>query len=158
MPLLDRQLGDEYHLNIVGRIGALKLSGLAGPRVHFRGLLPDLENVYSQSRILVAPTRYAAGLPMKVHEAAAAGLPVVATRLLAEQLGWNEGVELLTATTAAEFAHSCFRLYTEEALWESVRANALRRIRKECDPAAFVREVRSVLAAVINKGPPSEDQ
>jgi hypothetical protein len=37
-------------------------------------------------RVFAAPTRYSPGIPLKVHDAAAHGLPVVRTPLMAEQL------------------------------------------------------------------------
>jgi glycosyltransferase involved in cell wall biosynthesis len=120
--------------------------------VHFHGLVPDVTDFYSRSRIFVAPTRYSAGVPIKVLDAAAAGLPVVATQLLAKQLGWNDSSQLLVANTAAEFAAACYRLYIDEPLWMRIRANALEKIRSEHDPVAFGQRVASVLTSVVPAG------
>ena len=48
-------------------------------------------------------------------EAAAYGLPVVGTDLLAEQLGWESGRELLTAPPgdATAFADACVTAYRD---------------------------------------------
>jgi len=56
------------------------------PRVTLRGPVTDLTPLYDSHRVFVAPTRFAAGVPYKVHEAASFGLPVVATDLLRRQL------------------------------------------------------------------------
>src|SRR5262249_16660025 len=58
------------------------------------GFVRDLTEFYDSARVFVAPVRYAAGLPHKVHESAARGLPVVATPLLAAQLGWQDGMHV----------------------------------------------------------------
>jgi hypothetical protein len=85
----------------------------------------------------VAPTRFAAGIPFKVGEAAARGLPCVASKLLAEQLGWVPEKELLAAGTADQFIQQCTRLYTDERLWTSVRTAAIKRVEQEYSTERF---------------------
>jgi glycosyltransferase involved in cell wall biosynthesis len=99
----------------------------------------DLAPVYGSARIFVAPTRFAAGVPLKILEAAAAGLPVVASHLLGRQLGWRDGHEILLADPAdpAGFARACRRLYQDAALWQRIRDNALARVARDCDRTRF---------------------
>ena len=56
--------------------------------VEIIGEVDDLREWYQRSRVFVAPTRFSAGIPLKVIEALANGLPAVATTLLVGQLGW----------------------------------------------------------------------
>ena len=70
------------------------------PRITLRGTVADTLPLYASHRVFVAPTRYAAGLPYKVNEAASFGLPVVATELLRGQLGWTDGEDILAAPAA----------------------------------------------------------
>jgi GT2 family glycosyltransferase len=147
MPILDDVMGPDYVLRIAGRCGAPKVRELAGPRVELLGRVEDLTPLYDRSRVFIAPTRYAAGIPMKVHDAAAAGLPVAATPLLAEQLGWSDGEALVVGGSPGQFARAVQRLYTDAALWERVRAGALARIETECSPEAFAGQVAAVLKA-----------
>jgi glycosyltransferase involved in cell wall biosynthesis len=109
----------------------------AGAHLTSLGAVPDLSQVYSQARVFVAPTRFAAGIPLKVIEAAARGLPSVVTPLLAEQLGWRHEGEVLVAATPEAFADQCMRLHEDEALWERLREGALRRVARDFDPALF---------------------
>ncbi len=145
MPRLDALIGQGYVLDVVGWCDPSLQNSLQGPRVRFHGRVQDLGPLYAQARVFIAPTRFAAGMPMKVHEAAAHGLPVVATSLLAEQLGWNDGLELLVADGADAFAAACARAYTDAALWERLRTEALRRVGVDCDPARFRDEVRALV-------------
>lgn len=147
MPRLDAQIGTDYVLRVAGRNGAPRVRALAGERVQLLGRVPDLAPLYAESRVFIAPTRYSAGIPMKVHEAAAHGLPVAATSLLARQLGWADGEALTVGDTAEAFARACWRLYDEPRLWESVRAGALARVSAECEPAAFDAKVAAALDA-----------
>ena len=67
------------------------------PRITLYGPVADLTPLYAANRIFVAPTRYAAGAPYKVLEAASRDLPVVATDVLCRQLGWAEDQDILVA-------------------------------------------------------------
>ncbi len=89
-PKIQKKLGDTIGLTIAGVNKSVRIRNLAGPSVRITGYLPDLTELYANARLFIAPTRYAAGLPHKIHEAAARGLPVVATPLLAGQLEWTE--------------------------------------------------------------------
>jgi glycosyltransferase involved in cell wall biosynthesis len=88
----------------------------------------DLTPFYDDARVFIAPTRYAAGISLKVIEAASRGVPIVCTPLVAQQLGWTNGDELLTAETAAEFTRAITSLYNDADLWTRIRDRALERI------------------------------
>jgi glycosyltransferase involved in cell wall biosynthesis len=107
------------------------------PGIQTLGQVADLTPLYDRARIFVAPSRLAAGIPIKVQTAAANGLPVVCTSILAEELGWQHEVELLVADDPQEFAKCCARLYSDEALWQRLRSNALDRVGRECSQDAF---------------------
>ena len=106
----------------------------------------DLEPLYSAARVFVAPTRFAAGIPLKILEAASRGIPAVCTPLLASQLGWTTGRELLTASTPEEFAGQIARLFEDEDLWTQIRDAAINRMTVDCDPRRFREDVRCVLS------------
>jgi GT2 family glycosyltransferase len=149
-PRLDALIGADWTLRVAGRSGAPKVQALRSDRVQLLGRVEDLTPLYAGSRVFIAPTRYAAGIPMKVHEAAAHGLPCAVTSLLAGQLGWADGVAVTVGDTAEAFARACQRLYEDAAAWEAVRAGALARIQAECSPKAFAATVEGALAAAAN--------
>jgi glycosyltransferase involved in cell wall biosynthesis len=82
----------------------------------------------------VAPHRFAAGVPLKVIEAMAHGLPCVVSELLARQLGATADVHLLVASDVESFAAATIRLYTDEALWSTVQRGGLQFIAERFDP------------------------
>ena len=112
-----------------------------------RGVVADLEPVYGAHRVFVAPTRYAAGIPYKVHEAASFGIPIVSTERLAGQLGWTPGDALLAAPASdpAGYAALIVALYRDEALWSRLRAGALAMLRVECDQVQYQEAIQRVL-------------
>jgi GT2 family glycosyltransferase/glycosyltransferase involved in cell wall biosynthesis len=150
LPLVEQELRWKTRLTIVGYTApSVDLSRFANhARVTLRGAVADLEPVYNQHRLFVAPTRFAAGIPYKIHSAASYGLPVVATEILRRQLRWRDGAEILTAadTDPAAFARHIVALSRSEALWQTIRAGALARLRAENSRPAYTEAVRAVLA------------
>jgi glycosyltransferase involved in cell wall biosynthesis len=119
------------------------------PRITLRGEVSWTFPLYDAHRIFVAPTRYAAGVPYKVHEAASYGVPVVATELLREQIGWENQRDLLAAeaSDAETFAKFVVALYRSEDLWVSIRRAAAERICDSCGHDAYEQAVTHILAA-----------
>ena len=149
LPLVEKSLGWETRLTIAGYTAAdVNLDRFRGhPRITLRGSVADLEPLYASHRIFVAPTRFAAGTPYKVHEAASFGLPVVATDLLRRQLDWTDGRELLAANASdpADFASRIVAVYRNEALWESLREAALARLVRDNNAEHYAASVQAVL-------------
>jgi GT2 family glycosyltransferase/glycosyltransferase involved in cell wall biosynthesis len=142
-PIIQTRLARTVQLTIAGVNESKRIRDLAGPSVHITGYIPNLCEQYARAKVFIAPTRYAAGLPHKIHEAAAYGLPVVATSLLANQLEWTER-ELAIADDAESFATRCCELYTNPEKWLSQRNAALERVKTDCSPESFDRAMQIV--------------
>src|SRR5439155_19701961 len=111
----------------IGLNNSHHLATLDGASLDLVGQVADLGAALASARIMVVPTRFAAGVPHKVHQAAMLGIPMVVTKLIGEQVGWTAGEDLLVAADATEFAASCARLYRDKASWQSIREGALER-------------------------------
>ena len=151
LPLIESDLGYETRLTIAGYVAPdMRLGRFADhPRVTLLGPVSSLQPLYDRHRVVVAPTRFAAGTPYKVYEAASFGVPVVATTLLREQLGWQEGVELLSAEPGdpGAFASKVVALYRSEVLWGQLREAAALRLRRENGREAYLQTLGDVLPA-----------
>ncbi|OZB39890.1 MAG: glycosyl transferase family 2 [Acidiphilium sp. 34-60-192] len=150
LPALETIMGDQTPiLSVVGyRAPELDLSEFsARPHIKLLGAIDDLLPVYNTHRLVVAPTRFAAGTPYKIYEAAGFGVPCVVTALLARQLGWQDGVELVAVKVgdAAEFAARIAILYQSAAQWFALREAALARLSVENNATLFQQAVRRVL-------------
>ena len=147
LPRIETALRWETRLTVAGYLGpGVDLSAYRDhPRISLRGPVAALAPLYDAHRVFVAPTRFAAGLPYKLHEAASFGLPIVATGLLARQLGWEDALLAAEADDAEGFAAAVVRLYRDPSLWERLRAAALARIAAETGPAAILAALRAVL-------------
>jgi glycosyltransferase involved in cell wall biosynthesis len=145
LPRVQKLLGYNISLSIAGVMPAKFEAGLDRAWIEVKGVVKDLSALYNQRRIFIAPTRFSSGIPHKIHEAAAYGVPVVATSLVGRQLGWTGGHELLLADDEDAFAQACARLYRDPDLWNRLRENALSRIARECSPELFTQQLRTIL-------------
>lgn len=99
------------------------------------GRVEDVEGILRSHRLLLAPTRYASGLPHKVQHAISQGLPVVTTELIATQMGWTHGEGLAYSNDPEGFARTIAQLYTDQPLWENLQTTGLQQIRQDCSPS-----------------------
>ncbi|NMC63685.1 MAG: glycosyltransferase [SAR324 cluster bacterium] len=149
LPLIDKVYGADYHFfTHAGLIHSKKLKEKESARIRLPGFVPDISPLYLSSRIFVAATRYSAGIPLKVIEAASHGVPCVVTALLAEQLGWKEGADFLVASNAEDFAFKCAMLYRDEKLWNYISNNALDRVSDEYSMATFSSQLNEILQVI----------
>ena len=148
LPLIERALRWETRLTVAGPVDpSVDLGRFAShPRISLRGPVGDPEPLYDSHRLVVAPTRFAAGLPYKLHEAASFGVPIVATELLAAQLGWDDALLAADPADPAAFAAQVVRLYRDGALWEQLRAAAAARVAAETDRDRTLAALRTILA------------
>jgi GT2 family glycosyltransferase len=149
LPALNAVMGSAPVLNVVGYVERrIDLSEFENhPQIRLHGAVGDLTPFYDAARLFIAPTRYAGGTPYKVYETASFGLPCVTTALLAAQLGWQSGQELLSAAVndAKGFAAQIALAYAQEDLWRALRENALKRLRAENDAQSFTDSVAGIL-------------
>ena len=134
-------------LIVVGSGTDVVVGDLNTDNVRVLGAQEDLTPYYNDARVFVVPTRYAAGMPYKAYEAAARGVPMVVSDLIANQIKWRDGEDYLTGGNPKSFADSCCRLYANQQLWQILRANALARAGAELGEQAFV----DALTELFNK-------
>lgn len=147
-PLLRKRL-PEARLTVVGAVAATVRARFERPGVDVLGRVADPEPLFDAARVFVAPTRFAAGIPHKVHETVAHGLPGVVTPILADQIGWPEGTGYLIRDwrDPEGFAEALARLHETADLWRSVQVAGLDRMRAECDPARYRAALRRLCEA-----------
>jgi len=144
LPLLRAQgNNDVFHL-----VGYNRATGLHQYRrlgVEIVGEVYDLREWYERCKVFVAPTRFSAGIPLKVIEALANGLPVVATTLLLNQLGWISHEPVLCADAAVDFARAVNDLSHDETLWSRLSHASVDRIETEFSHAKMRQELGKIV-------------
>lgn len=137
-------------LNVTGHKHTERLACNTFPQVKLLGLVENLVPLYETNRVFVASTRFATGIPWKVHEAMAHGIPCVISELLAHQLGLKWDEDAMVARTPEEFVEKSIRLYSEPELWYKVRENAFNLIRRDCDPENFKKILQATVVELFS--------
>jgi glycosyltransferase involved in cell wall biosynthesis len=102
--------------------------------------------MYDQCRLFVAPTRFSAGIPLKIIESVSQGLPVVATTALREQLGWTAGQDLWASPASPiTFAQTVIEAYQDPEAWSLVQENGYQRVKEHYSPEEFMATLESLL-------------
>ncbi|NBD08894.1 MULTISPECIES: glycosyltransferase family 4 protein [Corallococcus] len=124
-PLVSSELAPGK-LMVVGRSPPASVRALENERLVVTGSVPSVAPHLARALATAIPLRAGSGTRLKVLEAAAAGVPVVATRLAVEGLPMVEGQHVLLAESAQEFAAALRRLRNEPDLCLKLSRNARR--------------------------------
>ncbi|MGZ8991809.1 MAG: glycosyltransferase [Telluria sp.] len=116
--------------------------------IEFIGPIDDLDAFFSEVRVFLAPTRFAAGLPQKIATAAMHGVPSVVSPLLDEQLGWGTGNGYLTPDKLAPetYAQLATTLFQDYKVWASVRNAGITTVTREHGREAFARMIQDSIS------------
>lgn len=117
-------------LDVVGRHVGQRLRDAAAPfgaSVRFHGFVDDLSAIMSTATAVVAPLVFGSGVKIKVIEALARGVPVVATSVGAEGIDLDEAARpgLVVMDEWSGFARACAALTDPEA--NALASHAARR-------------------------------
>jgi glycosyltransferase involved in cell wall biosynthesis len=125
-----RRDGSSVELRVAGSRPLPEVMALAGPGIEIVADPVDLAPHYAWADLALAPIRAGGGTRIKILEAFAARVPVVATPIGAEGLAVQDDEHLLLADNSNGFATACRRLKEDSRLGERLAANALARVRE----------------------------
>jgi glycosyltransferase involved in cell wall biosynthesis len=132
-------------LYLVGSNPTKAVQALASDHVIVTGYVENLDEYFAHCRVNVVPTRFAAGIPLKLLQAMSRGIPSVTTPLIANQLNLTDGEELLVANSAGEFANRVVSLYLDKMLWGKISQNSLTFIDKNFSRKKMLEKMRLIL-------------
>jgi glycosyltransferase involved in cell wall biosynthesis len=113
--------------------------------VELSGFVPDLKPVYGASRFLVCPIFGGTGQQVKIVEAMAHGVPVVALRAAAEKSPIRHGVNGMVAQDAEEFAEHAVRLWSDPELCRRLGENARETVANEFSRSRLTDALSSII-------------
>ena len=123
-PLVRQRMSD-VRLVIAGKGAPSRLRGLARRTagVEFLGPVADAEPLYRRARMFVEASPAGGGTRLKVLNALARGLPVVASAEGTEGLDAVPGEHLLMAADAESMVEAVCRLMADDGLWRALSEN-----------------------------------
>jgi len=140
----------EARLTVAGRRPNARLKALAD-KSPFADLVPDPADLaphYRAADMVLLPLSEGGGSRIKVLEALAIGLPVVATAKATEGLDLEPGRHYLAAETPEDFAAAVERLVREPDLAERLRKEGSAFVEAAHGPDAIAADVRAALDAL----------
>ncbi|MFT4037606.1 MAG: glycosyltransferase [Thermomicrobiales bacterium] len=133
-------------LRIVGEGAGPAVQRLAGQAgVELIGAAPDIEAVFRDAHVVVAPLRAGAGQHLPVLEGLASGRPVVLSPLAAEGLALEHAVHATLADGDAPFVTATLRLLHDPALAARVAASGRAYVAAQHAPA----QLAAALAGLV---------
>lgn len=138
----------EVSLQVVGANLPDSVARLAGPKVELLGWVKDLDPLYENTRVVVAPLRYGAGIKGKIGEAAMHGVPFVCTPVAMEGMLLSPETDCLVGDNAASFAKHVLSLYEDDELWLRCSTNAQVALLAQCSPEVARENLTSLFAEV----------
>ncbi|AKK72181.1 hypothetical protein OK18_05595 [Chryseobacterium gallinarum] len=123
MPLVWKT-NPELQVSVIGNV-ADKLDIRQYPRFKFLGFVESIEEYFMNSKIMVAPLRFGAGVKGKIGQAFEYFFPVVTTDIGAEGMRLTDGKNVLIANDENSFAQAILRLNNDEELWNTLSKNSI---------------------------------
>jgi glycosyltransferase involved in cell wall biosynthesis len=115
-----------------------QVAELAAPDVEVTGFVADLRSVYAAADVVVVPLRSGAGTRIKVLEAFAHRVPVVASPVAAAGLDVCHGRHLLLAEDAEAMAAAVAAIARNDELAERLVEEAGRLVRERYSTGAVI--------------------
>jgi glycosyltransferase involved in cell wall biosynthesis len=113
-------------LVIVGRNPPLRVRALASRDVVIEASVPSVRPYLDRAFATAIPLRAGSGTRIKILEAWAAGVPVVASPVAAEGLPYSDGVDLVLADKPGDFARVLVGLWRDRRLAADLARNGAR--------------------------------
>ncbi len=151
-PILKKLL-PEVQLHIYGSHAQQKHLQLTNPQERFyvKGYVENVETVFLNYRLLIAPIPFGAGQKGKLLKAIEYQLPFVTTEIGAEGMFLDAISDKVIANNTKEFIESVCQLYTNQEEWEQVQEDLSLIIDKHFDKEYHFKNFRQRLKELENE-------
>ena len=109
----------DIKVQIIGDV-AEEIKGISHPMFEFLGYVPNVVSYFLNSKLMVAPLRYGAGVKGKIGQAFEYYLPVITTDIGAEGMNLTNNHHAMITNDSSEFAAKIIELYQNEELWQKL--------------------------------------
>ncbi|MEP5568001.1 MAG: glycosyltransferase [Halioglobus sp.] len=119
--------------------------------IHLTGYVADLQTVYKDSRVSVAPLLFGSGMKVKVLDAMARGIPTVTTSVGAEGIDVENGVELYVEDHPLRMADRVDELLENKQSWQRLQHASRQRIYTQYTWQSLFRKMHAAIDAQLKK-------
>lgn len=122
MPLVWAKLPN-VKVQIIGSVNK-EINSITHENIAFLGFVENVAPYFLNSKLMIAPLRYGAGVKGKVGQAFEYYLPVVTTSIGAEGMFLENEINAMIADNAVDFAHKIIEVYAQNEIWENLSNNS----------------------------------
>lgn len=149
-PIIRQQIPD-VRFKVVGANPPEEIRQLdAIPGIEILGFVKDLDPIFADIRLTVAPLRYGAGIKGKIGTSLCYGVPCVATPMAVEGMGLTARLNVLIGESPEEFASAVYDAYQNAALWQALSNEGHKFAVENYSIDVIQDRVRNLLFAVKN--------
>ena len=140
----------EAEIHIYGAYASEKVFQLHNEKEGFiiKGRAENVESVFSQAKVLLAPIPFGAGIKGKLLESMQFGLPNVTSAVGAEAMQGNLDWNGFITDNETEFVEKAVLLYQDENLWRKSQENGFNiienRFKKELFEPHFIHKIQEI--------------
>jgi len=148
-PLIKQRIPD-IQFKVVGANPPESIYRLADvPGIEILGFVKDLEPLFADIRLSIAPLRYGAGIKGKIGTSLCYGVPCVATPIAIEGMGLLAGRNVLIGETPEEFADAVCSAYLNMDLWNTLSIESYHFAMENYSVSVISKSVKNLLFSVI---------
>lgn len=122
MPLVWAKLPN-VKVQIIGSVNK-EINSITHENIEFLGFVENVAPYFLNSKVMIAPLRYGAGVKGKVGQTFEFYLPVVTTSIGAEGMFLENEIHAMIADNATDFANKIIEVYTQNEVWEKLSNNS----------------------------------
>lgn len=113
-------------MDVVGESPPQELVDLSAvdENFHVHGFVDDIKKMYHKSGIYVCPISDGGGTKLKILDALAMGMPIVANEIACEGIDVTDGFNVLFAQTPQEYVNKISELISDASLRQKLRENS----------------------------------
>ena len=147
-PLIRSQIPD-VGFKVIGANPPEEIQRLVSiPGISVLGFVKDLDPIFADIRLTVAPLRYGAGIKGKIGTSLCYGVPCVATPMAVEGMGLTPGVNVMVGDSAEALARAVCDAYLNEDVWNKLSTQGYKFAIENYSVDVIKGQVRTLLSNV----------
>jgi glycosyltransferase involved in cell wall biosynthesis len=148
-PLVAADLGRPIDVRIVGE-APYDIRDLGQrPFVSVTGYVDDIDSELDAADVVVVPLRIGSGTRLKILEAFSFQVPVVSTSVGCDGIDAQDGVHLLVADGAEDFAQACVIAISDDSIRADLTAKAYALVEERFDWAVIEKDLSDWLSGIV---------
>ncbi len=143
-PIIKKEI-PEIHFYIIGNGSKETLFDIKDDSISILGKVKSVLPYLTNADVSLVPLKFESGTRFKIMEAAACKIPIVSTELGAEGIPVTDGVDILIADDAKEFAQAVIKILKDKELSQRIAENCFNLVTANNSVDSLIIEAKEIL-------------